>query len=264
MPYADLDGVRIHYRLEGRDDGPVLAFSHSLGANLKMWDQLVPAFSEKYRVLRYDMRGHGQSSAPTGPYTMADLGNDFRGLLDHLKIPSARFCGLSIGGAIGIWLGINAGQKIGKLVLANTAAKIGTDETWNDRIQKVRAEGTASIARTQVGRWFTPEYAQEQPAMIDRMIATLSSTSAEGYVGCCVALRDMDFRGELRLVQPPTMVISGAFDPVAPPSDGHTLEKGIPGAKYVQLPSSHLSAVEKPAEFAEALLSFIPLREVEG
>jgi 3-oxoadipate enol-lactonase len=258
MPYADLDAVRIHYTLEGRADGPVLAFSHCLGANLTMWDQLMPAVTEKYNVLRYDMRGHGQSSTPAGPYTMADLGNDFRALLDHLEIPSVRFCGLSIGGAIGIWLGINGGQQIGKLVLANTAAKIGTEETWNDRIHKVRAEGTASIASTQVGRWFTPEYVQQQPTMIDRMIATLSSTSAEGYVGCCVALRDMDFRAELRLVRPPTMVMSGRFDPVAPPSDGHTLEKGIPGARYVELPSSHVSAVEKPAEFAEALLSFIP------
>jgi 3-oxoadipate enol-lactonase len=257
MHYADLDRVRIHYALEGQVDGQVLAFSHSLGADLTMWDQLMPAVTGRFNVLRYDMRGHGQSSTPSGPYSIADLGNDFRMLLDHLKIPSARFCGLSIGGAIGIWLGINAGRQIDKLVLANTAAKIGTEETWNDRIQKVRAGGTASIARTQVGRWFTPEYAQAHPAMIDGMIATLSSTSAEGYVGCCVALRDMDFLAELGLVRPPTMVISGRFDPVAPPSDGHTLENGIPGARYVELPSSHLSAVEKPGEFAAALLSFI-------
>jgi 3-oxoadipate enol-lactonase len=258
MPYADLDAVRIHYALEGRADGPVLAFSHSLGADLKMWDQLMPTLIGRFNVLRYDMRGHGQSSAPAGPYTIADLGNDFRALVDHLNIPSVRFCGLSIGGAIGIWLGIKARAQVDKLVLANTAAKIGTEQTWNDRIQKVRAEGTASIARTQVGRWFTPEYEQAQPNMIRQMIATLTSTSSEGYVGCCFALRDMDFLGELRLVRPPTMVISGRFDPVAPPSDGHTLEMGIPGARYVELPSSHLSAVEKPAEFAEALLSFIP------
>ena len=166
MPFAESNGARLNYRFDGSADAPVLVFSNSLGTNLSMWDPQIPVLAGKFRVLRYDTRGHGQSSVTAGPYSITQLGRDVVGLLDGLGIERAHFCGLSMGGAIGMWLGICAPERINRLVLCNTAAKIGAAEMWNTRIDTVRTNGLSAVAETQAQRWFTPAFIAKAPDVI--------------------------------------------------------------------------------------------------
>ena len=255
--FVELDGVRIRYELIGDPGLPVLVMSHSLGVDLAMWEPQMAALASHVRVLRYDTRGHGGSSIPDGPYTAADLGSDVVGLLDVLGIGKASFCGLSMGGVIGQWLGINAQDRIEKLVLADTAAKIGTDEGWNTRIATVRREGLDSVIPGTLERWFTAPFRAAQPETIARTAASLRATSVEGFMACCAAIRDADFRGSIAQIRVPTLVITGSDDPGTPPADGQFLADSIAGSRYVEVPAAHLSNVEAAGEFNEALLEFL-------
>src|SRR5690242_8913415 len=166
MPFADLTDVRIHYSLTGPASAPVLVFSNSLGASFSMWNPQVGALSSRYRLLRYDTRGHGQSSAPPGPYSIELLANDVLHLLDALNLDRVNFCGLSMGGQTGMWLGLHAPQRFQKLILCNTGAKIGAPELWNARIDAVLARGMADVSAAVVGRWFTPDFAMQHADVI--------------------------------------------------------------------------------------------------
>ena len=257
MVFAELRGVRIRYELTGDPGLPVLVMSHSLGADLTMWEPQLAAFAPHVRVLCYDTRGHGGSSIPDGQYTVADLGSDVLRLLDLLGILKASFCGLSMGGVVGQWLGIHAQDRIERLVLADTAAKIGTKEGWNSRIETVLRDGLGPVIPGTLERWFTAPFRAAEPETIACTAAVLGTTSAKGYAGCCAAIRDADFRSNIAQIGAPTLVITGSDDPVTPPADGRSMADSITGSKYMELAAAHLSNVEAAGAFNEALLAFL-------
>jgi 3-oxoadipate enol-lactonase len=251
------DGVSLHYRLEGPEDALVLVMSNSLGTDLTMWDPQMPALLQRFRVLRYDTRGHGKSSVPKTPYQVDRLGKDVLALMDSLGIPKAMFCGLSMGGMTGMWLGVNAPDRFSKLVLCNTAAKIGTDQVWNDRIATVRKSGMAAITPGGIQRWLTEGFIKAHPDTVETVSALLLSTDPEGYCLACGAVRDMDQRESVAAIRAPTLVIAGTYDLPTPASDGRVLADTIPNARYVELPAAHLSNVEVVADFTKELTGFL-------
>jgi 3-oxoadipate enol-lactonase len=257
MPFADLQNARIHYALSGDRSLPVLVLSNSLGTNLSMWDQQAPSFEKSFRLLRYDMRGHGQSSVPPPPYSVPDLAADVLSLIDSLGIDRFHFCGLSVGGMIGMSLALHARERMEKLVLCSTAPKIGTLESWNTRIETVRRQGMGEIARTTPARWFTPSFQSSAPEVVSAIVGSLESTNPEGYIGGCCAVRDFDARRSVSDIRVPTLVMSGAHDPATPPSDGHFLRDHIPGARYAELNGAHISNIEDSARFTSEVLSFL-------
>lgn len=257
MPCADVNDAQIHYSLEGPSETSVLVLSNSLGTNFSMWDPQLQEFRKFFRVLRYDTRGHGKSSVTPGPYSIEQLGRDVLGLADFLKLDLFHFCGLSMGGQIGMWLGVHAAQRLKKLVLSSTAAKIGTPEMWNARVDLVRKSGMSQIAPAVIERWFTPAFRQQDPPAIRDTRKMLDETNPEGYAANCAAVRDFDFRARLQQIRTPTLVVSGAEDPATTPADGQYLAKHIPGARYVELPSAHLSNVEDADRFTREVVSFL-------
>jgi 3-oxoadipate enol-lactonase len=257
MPFAELQDVRIHYDLTGPANAPVLVFSNSLGANLSMWDMQLADFSGNMRVLRYDTRGHGESSVPPEPYNFDQLGGDILGLLDALHLDRVFFCGLSMGGMTGQWLGTHAPERVSKLVLCSTGAKIGTAETWNARIDAVRRLGMKSISAAVVERWFTARFREQSPAVVEQTKRMIEATSVEGYAACCGALRDSDLRACLSGIRTPTLVISGTRDLATPPADGRFLAENISQARYVELDAAHLSNIEQRDRFTAELRSFL-------
>lgn len=255
--WVDLEDVRVHYQFSGSADKPVLVFSHSIGADLTMWDGQMAELSKHFRILRYDTRGHGHSSTPPGPYSIDLLGRDAIAMLDALGIESCSFCGLSMGGMIGQWLGLNAAPRVRRLVLCNTAARIGSAEIWNSRIASVSKGGLHVIIPTVLERWFTPQFRQDQPETMARIRTMIERTDPSGYIACCAALRDADLREAVQRIGIPTLVIAGTHDPATPPADGKLLAATIAGAKYVELNVSHLSNIEAAGEFNSAVLEFL-------
>jgi 3-oxoadipate enol-lactonase len=247
----------IHHRLDGNASAPVLMLSHSLGADLTMWDAQVAAFSGSIRVLRFDTRGHGGSPVVPGGCNIAALAGDALGLLDRLGIARVHFCGLSLGGMIGIWLAAHAPERIDRLVLANTAALLGPPSNWDSRIAAVRAGGMAAIADTVISRWFTPEFSRREPQAVAKIRTTILATPPEGYAACAAAVRDMDQRESLAAIRAPTLVIAGTHDPATPPALSHALADAIVGARYTELDAAHLSNVEAAGAFNAAVLDFL-------
>ena len=235
----------------------MLMLSNSLGTNLSMWDGQLEEFLCHFSLLRYDGRGHGGSSLPDGPYTISQLGGDALDLLDSLGLARVHFCGLSMGGMVGQWLGANAGERVDRLVLANTAAKIGTVEGWNDRIALVRRDGMGAVVPAVVERWFTPRFREHGREAVAAAAAMLEDTSAEGYVASCAAVRDMDQRRDSGRIEAPTLVIFGTEDCVTTPADSEMLVRGIGSAKGFALPAAHLSNIEAEAEFTSAVVEFL-------
>lgn len=257
MPLIEIDAARFNYRLDGPPDGAVIVLSNSLGTNLEMWDPQIAALADRFRVLRYDTRGHGLTSVTPGPYSITQLGRDVVALLDALDIDDAHFCGLSMGGMTGMWLGVYAPQHIKSLVLCNTAAKIGTAEIWNARIDAVRQGGMAAVTDSVIQRWFTPEFIASARDRVATTREMLLKSPAEGYAANCAAIRDMDQRETISRILAPTLIITGAQDPVTPPADARFLLERIPGAQYVELKAAHLSNIEAATEFTNALLKFL-------
>jgi 3-oxoadipate enol-lactonase len=257
MAFADVGGARVRYDLSGPEGAPVVVLSHSLGMDLTMWDPQVAALTPRFRVLRYDGRGHGETTVTPGEYSIEGLARDVTGLLDALGIGRVHFCGLSIGGLIGIWLGAHAGSRIGRLALCNTASRVGTVESWTTRIRTVNEVGTRGIAPAAGERWFSEPFRKRAPGVVARAQAILERTSPLGYAGCCAALRDADLTPHLSAITAPTLVISGRHDPATTPALGRALAAGISGARYVELEASHLSNIEAPEAFAEALAGFL-------
>jgi len=257
MPFAEVNGTRIHYRIDGPEKGPVLVLCNSLGTDHTMWDPQIPAFARKLRVLRYDRRGHGASGVTPGPYTIEQLGRDALGLLDQLGLDRVRYCGLSLGGMTGMWLGTHAGPRIEKLVLCNTAAQVGSPDPWNQRIEAVRTGGMSAIESGVLARWFTPKFLEKPTPVLGKMREVLLGLSPEGYVACCAAVRDMDQRESIARITAPTMVIAGTHDAATPPAAGQFIAKQIPGARYVELDAAHISNVEAADRFTESVLGFV-------
>jgi len=257
MSLVETGGARIHYAIEGADGAPVLAFSNSLGTNYSMWDLQAQELRSKFRILRYDTRGHGQSAVLPGPYTIEQLGNDFLGLLNELHLGPVHFCGLSMGGMIGMWLGIHTPDRLNKLVLCNTGAKIGTHETWKSRIEAVQKGGMKSIASGVIERWFTAAFRTKAPATVAQIQKMLEETNPDGYAACCAAVRDYDCREHLERISAQTLVISGAHDTATLPADGQFLAAHIRGTKYAELEAAHLSNIEDGARFTREVAAFL-------
>lgn len=257
MPFLESNGAKIHYVLEGPASAPALVFSNSLGTNLSMWDNQAVSFAKDFQILRYDTRGHGNSSVPPGPYSIEQLAKDVLALLDARHFERVHFCGLSMGGMIGMWLGLHAPGRLHKLALCSTAAKIGTPETWNPRIEAVRKGGMKSVAPAVIERWFTAAFRANNAATVAAVQRMLEETNPEGYIANCAAVRDFDGREHLRAIQTPTLVMSGAHDPATTPADGHFLAEHIPGSRYFELNAAHLSNVEAREQFNLTLRQFL-------
>jgi 3-oxoadipate enol-lactonase len=222
-----------------------------------MWDKVVQRFESRYRVVRFDLRGHGKSSTPPGPYSVDDLGRDVVLLIDSLGIASANYCGLSLGGMIGIWLGIHASERLARVVLANTAPRIGSPSAWDERIATLRREGIKPLAEATLTRWFTASYRTAHADEVDFIRRMLLSTDPNGYSACCAALRDADLTSGVASISTPCLVITGESDPATPPSDGRALHQQLGNSEYVELEASHLSAWERADDFARVALSFL-------
>jgi 3-oxoadipate enol-lactonase / 4-carboxymuconolactone decarboxylase len=247
--------VALHHRLEGPAGAPVVVLAASLGATLEIWDAQVAALAPHYRVLRYDHRGHGGSPVPDGPYAMADLAADALALLDELGVETVTWCGLSLGGMVGMRLALDAPQRIGRLVLCCTSAYLEPIAGWTERAATVRASGVGAIAASVLGRWLTPA---APPELAERLGAMLRATPAEGYAGCCEAIAGHDVRAALAAVQAPTLAVAAADDPATPPAELEAIRDAIPGARLARLErAAHLANVERPDAFNAALLGFL-------
>lgn len=259
MPFASSDGSRLYYRVEGRDDRPVLVLSNSLGTDFGMWAPQVPTWMERYKVLLYDGRGHGASDAPDGEYSIDQLGRDVLAVADAAGVETFAFCGLSIGGFAGQWLAIHAPERLSAAVLANTSAHLPPPENWSNRMKVAREQGMGALADPVIERFFSEEYRQRDEPLLHSVRRTLLNTSPVGYAGCCAAVRDADFRAGLARISTPTLVIGGDRDVATPPDEhGRPLADAIPGARYAALDAGHVSNLEAPAEFAALVMDFVP------
>jgi 3-oxoadipate enol-lactonase len=236
------DGTRLHYQLDGPADGPVLLFVNSLGTDLRTWQPQVDALADRLRIVRFDTRGHGQSDAPPGSYTLERLALDAVALLDALDVLQANVCGLSLGG----------------LVFANTAARIGSVETWSARIEMVRAGGMAAIRDAVLARFLSAGFREREPEVAANVGAMLLATPPEGYVGCCAALRDADLRNLISTIEAPSLVIGGELDEATPPAQAEDLHGGIVPSELMVIPGvAHLSNLEAPELFSRRLLELV-------
>lgn len=257
MPTAQLPGVSLHYEWFGPEGAPVLLFSNSLGTTLQMWEAQLADFSKHFQLLRYDTRGHGQSEAPPGPYTIEQLGNDVVQLLDFLSLSKVNFCGLSMGGSTGQFLGAHFPNRFHKMALCSTAVKIGTPESWNARIATVQKDGMKAVAGTVIERWFTAPYRTTHAQEITSMQCMLENANPVGYIANCAAVRDADLRQTASSIGVPCLIVSGTYDPATTPDDGRFLAQQIPGARFVELPAAHISNIESQVSFNQEVLSFV-------
>ncbi|MCA3747606.1 MAG: 3-oxoadipate enol-lactonase [Rubrobacter sp.] len=259
--------VELHHVIEGpEEDAPVLVLSSSLGTTHRMWDPQAPALRERFRLVRYDHRGHGGSPVPPGPYSIAELGRDVLATLDRLGVERFSFCGLSLGGMVGMWLASEVPERVERLVLCCTAAVLGPRELWDERAQVARSEGMDALVEGVVERWFTPAFRERRPEVVERAKRMLRETPPEGYAGCCEAIREMDLRDRLGRIRAATLVISAADDPATPPEYGESLREAIPDARMVVIEdAAHLANIEQPEAFTEALLEHLsPVLERRG
>ncbi len=249
---------RLYYRLEGRPDLPLLVLGNSLGTDLFMWDPQVAALTEHFRVLRFDVRGHGASDTVPGDATMNDLGQDVLRLLDSLAVESFAWCGVSLGAMIGQWLAINAPQRLTRLVLSNASPYLPTHQSWSDRMALARRAGMPALLDMVMPRFFSDAYRDRDEPFYHTIRSTFAATDPEGYAACCAAIRDSDFRERLKDIVTPTLVISGAVDTATPHEvHGALLAQSIPGARLAILPAGHIANVEQPDEFNRVVLEFL-------
>lgn len=256
MPIVHTGEADIFYTTDYFGHSETLLFSNSLGTDHTMWEPQIDMLSHHFNILRYDTRGHGQSSVPEGLYTIDQLGNDIIALLDHLGLEKVYFCGLSMGGQTGQWLGIHHPQRFEKIILANTAAKIGTAEGWATRIAQVNAHGLESITDGTAERWFTTTFREKQPEVVAEILEKFVANPVAGYAACCNAVAGADFTKNLYELEVPTLIISGLKDAVTTVEDGKYMAKRIPVSAHVSLDAAHLSNTEQAEEFSKHILHF--------
>ena len=250
--------VSLHYTLEGPEGAPVLVMSNSLGTSLSMWEDQTPTLREHFRLLRYDHRGHGGSPVPPDPYGIDVLGQDVFALLDRLGIESFSFCGLSLGGMVGMWVASHAPGRVERLVLCCTSAKLGPPENWASRAATIRSEGLESVREASMERWFTPEFRQKSPETVKWSGRMLLGTPAEGYAGCCEVIRDMDLTRNLGDIQAPTLIIAGAEDEATPVDHSEFIHNSVPDSRLeVVSQAAHLANVEQPEALTRAILEHL-------
>jgi 3-oxoadipate enol-lactonase len=250
--------VKLAHRIDGVEGKPPLVLASSLGTTWELWDSQLSSLAEDFRVVRFDHPGHGRSPIPDGPVTVQSMAGDVVELLDALEFERVSFCGLSLGGMVGMALALRAPERLDRLVLCCTAAQLGPATGWHERARTVRARGTSAIADAVLGRWFTERFRREHPVAVARFREMLEGVSSEGYAACCEAIARWDARSEVRAIRSPTLVISGANDVATPPSDGAFLAESIPGADLTILSDcAHLANVEQPAVFSRALVGHL-------
>jgi 3-oxoadipate enol-lactonase len=243
----EVDGVRLAYRVDGPATAPALVLSNSLDLDRRMWQPQIAALARRFRVVRYDQRGHGRSSVPAGPYTLDRLGGDLLALVDALQVGRAHICGISLGGLVAQWLAVRHPDRVDRVILANTGARIGTEAGWDDRIRRVHAGGMEAIRDLVVGRFLSAPFRQVHPDIVRWVGDLLVATAPEGYVATCEALRAAGLRGEVGAIRAPTLVMAGGLDESTPGDHSHALHAAIAGSKLVILPdAAHLSNVEQP------------------
>ncbi|MET4576666.1 3-oxoadipate enol-lactonase [Ottowia thiooxydans] len=257
-----LPTVRGQFRVAINGDAslPTLILSNSLGTTLEMWEAQAATFAENYRVVRYNTRGHGGSPVTPGPYNVDDLGADVLAILDALDIEKASFCGISMGGHTGLWLGVHAGHRFDAIAVCNSAAKIGIAQGWSERAATVRANGAGAmqtLADSAPGRWFTEEFIRSHPEVVRLAQGWLGGIAPEGYAACCEALALSDLRGSIGRIATPTLLLAGASDPVTTVADAEAMCAVISGSKLAVVPASHLSNLEAPQAFEHALATFL-------
>lgn len=245
--------------LDGDPAAPALILSNSLGTTLEMWNPQVESLSRDYRLIRYDTRGHGGSPITPGPYRFADLGQDVLAILDALELQQALFCGISMGGHTGLWLGIHAGARWRGIAVCNSAARIGTPQAWNERADLVRRGGADSmqaLADSAAGRWFTEDFVRAHPDAVQRAQRWLAGIDPQGYAACCEALATSDLSAEVAGISTSTLLLAGASDPVTTVAEAQALHAVIRGSRLAVVPASHLSNLEAPQAFERALRGF--------
>ncbi|WPC31000.1 3-oxoadipate enol-lactonase [Acinetobacter towneri] len=257
MPTFTSNDAQINYQTFGDATKPALIFSNSLGTNFKMWQAQIDFFQQDFFVICYDTRGHGASSAPQGPYSIDQLGQDVVNLLDHLNVEKAAFCGISMGGLTGQWLAIHRPERFNQVVVCNTAAKIGQEQAWNDRAALVREQGLQPITSTAASRWFTEPFIQSNATVVNNLQNDLAAGSAEGYASCCEALAKADVREQLKDITVPVLVVAGQQDPVTTVVDGQFMVERLANSQLFEINASHISNVELPNEFNQAVKQFI-------
>ena len=248
------------HTVTGPEDAPTLLLSNSLGTTLEMWDPQAAQLAERFRLVRYDTRGHGSSPIPPSPYSIDDLGSDLIELLDHLDVERAHIAGLSLGGMTAMWLAAHVPDRVRSLVAVSTGLKIGARSMWEERIRQVRAGGTESIADASMGRWFTEGFRGAHPGVVSWCRAMLTGCQTDGYISCCRALMDADLHTAAQRIVAPTMVVVGREDPVTPPANAQGIVEHIAGARLLMLDASHICAVEQPRAFNDAVLTFLGAR----
>jgi 3-oxoadipate enol-lactonase len=261
MPMIDAgDGCLLNVSVNGRDDGPTLMLSNSLGCTLEMWEAQMAALTKQFRVIRYDRRGHGKSSVPPGPYSMERFGKDVLAILDDFKIAKTHWCGLSMGGMVGQWLGANAPDRFNRIILSNTTCYYPDPTNWLNRIKAVKEGGIAGVADTVIAGWLTADFREREPETTAKMKAMLTASPQIGYLACCEALSTLDQRALLPKIKAPTLVIAGRHDPATPVAAGELIRSQIPGAGMTVLDAAHISNVEQPQAFTEAVIGFLTQR----
>jgi 3-oxoadipate enol-lactonase len=251
-----VDGVRLTYRLDGSEHLSPIVLINSLGADLRMWNSQIAALSRRFQVLRYDIRGHGQSGVSDEAVTIERLGLDLLALLDELSIAPAHICGLSLGGMIALWLAVHHPERIERAVFANTAARIGTVDGWNERIDAVRVGGMAAVRSTVVARFLSDGFRARHPETAHWIGDMVEGTNPAGYIAACAAVRDADLRHLIHRIRVPSLILTGALDEATPPAQAHELHKAIHGSDLIVFPGvAHMSNVEQPEAFNACLLS---------
>jgi 3-oxoadipate enol-lactonase len=254
---VDADGCPLNVRVDGNETAPALMLCNSLGTDLHLWDAQTPEWAKSFRVVRYDRRGHGRSGLGHAPHTMDTLGRHALAIMDALGLDKVHWCGLSMGGMVGQWLGAHAPHRIDRLILSNTSAYYPNKTPWDHRIATVRRKGLAWIADTIMTLWFSPDFRAREPQTIARMKEMLSATPVEGYIAACQAVRDMDHRELLRKISAPTLIIAGTYDVSTPVPAAKFIHGRIPGSVLTVLDAAHIANVEQPAIYTETVLEFL-------
>jgi len=257
MPTVQSNGCPIHYEVEGPESKPVLTFCNSLGTTLHMWDGQMPAVTQHFRIVRYDRRGHGKSGVPVGPYNMEMLGRDALAVLDAAKIEKTSWCGLSMGGMVGMWIGATTPQRVDRLILSNTSAYFENKQIWNERIAVVKEKGLNAVVGGTLERWFTKDFREHEPRKVKTIADMFLATKPEGYIGCGEAVRDMDHREIIKSIKAPTMVIAGKQDAGTTVEMGEYVRKSIPGASMTLFDAAHIANVECQHEYTDAVIGFL-------
>jgi len=258
---ASVNGIDVYYETHGKQGAPWLTLSHSLACSVRMWDEQIASFKDRYRILAYDTRGHGQTGAPQGAYTLEQLADDLKGLLDHLKISKTHYCGLSMGGMIGQTFALKYPGILQTLVLADTSSRIPPEvgPMWEERIKVAQTQGMQPLVQPTLERWFTAPYRSAHPETMQRIGKLIADTPVPGYVGCCRAIPKLNLTARLKEIKVPIQIIVGADDPGTPVAMSKDIHENAPGSRLDILPSAaHLSNIEQPQAFDRALTEFLP------